>query len=99
KKSPMESMESLFSRYLNKHFDFMGRGNNPDEVDFFIDVEVSNMNPYYGEQFVVQWHLYSNGRITDIDTLKYPALEGFWKEEISLAVSLRGEDVVKDGKN
>lgn len=97
--SPFESMESLFSNFLGRRFDVLGRGQKASELDFFVDVEVSNMNPYRGEQFVVQWYLYTNGRITDIDSLKYPSLEGFWKEEISLAVTLRGEPVTRDGKD
>lgn len=97
--SPFNSMESLFSNFLGKRLDVLGRGQRSNELDFFVDVEVSNMNPYLGEQFVVQWYLYANGRITDIDSLKYPALEGFWKEEISLAVALRGEPVTRDGKD
>ena len=51
------------------------------------------MNPYFSEQFVVRWYLYTNGRVTDIDTLKYPTLEGLWKEQISLVTALRGERV------
>lgn len=97
--SPFDSMESLFSRFLGKRFDNLEKGNRTNDLDFFIDVEVSNMNPYKGEQFVVRWYLYANGRITDIDSLKYPALEGFWKEEISLAVTLNGEPVTRDGQD
>ncbi|MCO5114597.1 MAG: BatD family protein [Bdellovibrionaceae bacterium] len=97
--SPFDSMESLFSNFLGRRLDILGKGQKSSELDFFVDVEVSNMNPYQGEQFVVQWYLYANGRITDIDSLKYPALEGFWKEEISLAVALRGEPVTRDGKD
>ena len=68
------------------------------DLDFFVDVETSKMNPYFSEQFVVRWYLYTNGRVTDIDTLKYPTLEGLWKEEISLVTSLRGEKVKKNNQ-
>jgi len=92
-------MESLFNDFFRN--DSGGYGNlkgKDTTLDFFVDVEVSNMYPYFSEQFVAKWYLYTNGRVTDIDTLKYPALEGFWKDEISLATSLAAEEVQKNGK-
>lgn len=93
-------MEQLFKDFFGSETpDFFGK-NNPtnSNLDFFVDVETSTLNPYYGEQFTANWYLYTNGRVTDIDTLKYPALQGFWKDEISLATSLTPESVDRNGR-
>jgi hypothetical protein len=97
---PFSGMESLFKEFFKDDNPFVRKNQRAGggDLDFFIDVEVSNMNPYAYEQFVGNWYLYTNGRVTDIDTLKYPALEGFWKDEISLATSLSAEEVQKNGR-
>lgn len=92
-------LEDVFNSFFNGDTFGNPKKGQTGELDFFVDVEVSNMNPYYSEQFVAKWYLYTNGRVTDIDTLKYPALEGFWKDEISLATSLAAEEVQKNGRN
>lgn len=91
-------LSDVFNNFFRSDSFGVPRGQT-GELDFFIDVEVSNMFPYYSEQFVANWYLYTNGRVTDIDTLKYPALQGFWKDEISLATSLAAENVQKNGRN
>lgn len=96
--NPMSGMESLLNEFFGRGSTGKNNWGNGSDVDFFIDVETSTMNPYFSEQFVANWYLYTNGRITDIDTLKYPALEGFWKDEISLATSLTPEPVERNGK-
>ena len=37
------------------------------------------------------------GRVRDIDTLKYPTLKGFWKEDIHLTTNLSYEEEVVGG--
>lgn len=95
---PFARMESLFNNFLNQAPGIGSQKQNLGDLDFFIDVETSNMFPYISELFVTKWYLYTNGRVTDIDTLKYPTLEGFWKDEIELSTSLVPEDVEKNGK-
>lgn len=69
---------------------------NPNEA-FFIQAEVDKPRAYAGEQVVVNFFLYTRGQIRDIDTLKYPDLKGFWKEEIEMATRLNFEQVVVNG--
>jgi hypothetical protein len=101
RRNNMSGMESLLNQFFgNEGMDVFGGAKDAvgTNLDFFVDVEPSNMFPYFYEQFTADWYLYTNGRVTDIDTLKYPALEGFWKDEISLATSLTPESVERNGK-
>tara|TARA_Y100001935_G_scaffold255400_1_gene268196 strand:+ start:1295 stop:3169 length:1875 start_codon:yes stop_codon:yes gene_type:complete len=69
---------------------------NPKEA-FFLRAEADKKEAYVGEQVTANWYLYTRGTITDIDTLKYPTLRGFWKEEIEMATRLNFEQVVLNG--
>ena len=64
---------------------------------FFIDVEVDKKQVYEGEQVTASYYLYSRGRVTEIDTLKYPTLAGFWKEDIELATRLNFKPAIING--
>lgn len=59
-----------------------------DEDIFYIHVEADKSKVYQGEQVIVSWYLVSKAQIADIDTLKYPTLSGFWKEDIEVATRL-----------
>ena len=65
---------------------FSGAGESGEAIDpkdaFFIQAEVDKSEAYVGEQVTASWYLYTRGMIRDLDTLKYPALKGFWKEDI-----------------
>ncbi len=91
-----DMLNNFFGNQSGRDFGFSNQAKS--DLDFFVDVETSTMNPYYSEQFVAKWYLYTNGRVTDIDTLKYPALQGFWKDEILLATSLTPESVRRGDK-
>ncbi len=69
---------------------------NPNEA-FFIQVETDKTEAYVGEQITVSWYLYTRGAIRDLDTLKYPSLRGFWKEDIEIATHLNFMDEVVNG--
>ena len=69
---------------------------NADEA-FFISAETDKTKSYVGEQITVGFYLYTRGQIRDIDTLKYPDLKGFWKEEIEMATRLNFEQVNVNG--
>jgi hypothetical protein len=71
-------------------------GLNPEEA-FFILAETDKTKVYVGEQLTVNFYLYTRGQIRDIDTLKYPDLHGFWKEEIEMATRLNFEQAVVNG--
>lgn len=69
---------------------------NPNEA-FFIQVETDKTEAYVGEQVTVSFYLYTTGIIRDLDTLKYPSLKGFWKEDIEIATHLNFQSEVIDG--
>ncbi len=103
-----DQMDQMFNQLLQRRFGTPqpgGRGGtvldddtpiNPKEA-FFIRAEADKKTAYVGEQVTANWYLYTRGQITDIDTLKYPTLKGFWKEEIEMATRLDFEQVVING--
>lgn len=99
----LDQMDQLFNQLLQRRFG----GNpgqplqddspvNPKEA-FFIRAEADKSKAYVGEQVTASWYLYTRGQITDIDTLKYPTLRGFWKEELEMATRLDFEQAVING--
>jgi hypothetical protein len=69
---------------------------NPNEA-FFIQAAVDKHKAYVGEQVTVGFWLYTRGQIRDIDTLKYPDLKSFWKEELEMSTRLNFEQAVVNG--
>ena len=99
----MDEMEELFNQMLQRRLaPHAGGGSggagvpdqqvpvNPDEA-FFILAQTDKTKAYVGEQITANFYLYTRGQIRDIDTLKYPDLKGFWKEEIEMATRLNME--------
>lgn len=104
---PMSDMEDLFNELLKRRGLPNGRGGpggggmgdtaiNPQEA-FQIRLEVDKQQVYVGEQVTANFYLYTRGQIRDIDTLNYPSLKGFWKEEIEIATRLEFENHVMNG--
>lgn len=69
---------------------------NPDEA-FFIQVEVDKTDVFEGEQVTASYYLMTPYQVRDIDTLKYPSLKGFWKEDIEIATRLNFQREVVNG--
>ena len=69
---------------------------NPNEA-FHIQVEVDKKEAFVSEQITASWYLYTKGNIRDIDTLKYPSLKGFWKEDIEMATQLNFTEEIVNG--
>jgi hypothetical protein len=95
--------EDLFSQLLRRGMGQIPRGGgsrtlptNPKDA-FFIQVETDKTEAYVGEQVTVSFFLYTTGLIRDLDTLKYPSLKGFWKEDIEIATHLNFQQEVVDG--
>ena len=103
----MDNMEEIFNQMLQRRLAPRFHGQNPGmgqvtppanpEEAFHIMAEVDKTKAYVGEQVTVNYWLYTRGQIRDIDTLKYPDLRGFWKEEIEMATRLNFEQVVLSG--
>jgi hypothetical protein len=95
---PFAQMDEMFSQLLKRR---LGTRNQVGPVDpseaFFIDVDVDKQKVFQGEQVLASFYLYTRGQIADIDTLKYPALKGFWKEDIEMATRLNFQPVVLRG--
>ena len=102
-RDPFERMEEQFNQMLNRSFGGVpgARGYMTDPPKgkdiFFILAEVDKTEAYKGEQIVASWYLYTRGRVRDIDTLKYPTLKGFWKEDIQISTQLNFEQDVING--
>ena len=95
---PFSSMEDVFSALLNRR-PRPGYKSQPfnTKESFFIQVEVDKTSAFVGEQVTVKWYLYARAQIRDIDTLKYPTLKGFWKEDIEVATRLTFVNEVVNG--
>ncbi|MBX7231813.1 MAG: BatD family protein [Bdellovibrionales bacterium] len=95
----MDQMDSLFNQLLQRRI--RPRDQQMENINledsFFIKAEVDKQKAYVGEQITASWYLYTRAQIHDIDTLKYPALKGFWKEEIELATRLNFQQQVVNG--
>jgi hypothetical protein len=102
----MDEMEEMFNQMLQRrlgpHAAPGAQGSpdqppiNPDEA-FFILAQTDKTKVYVGEQITANFYLYTRGQIRDIDTLKYPDLKGFWKEELEMATRLNMEQAVING--
>ncbi len=102
-KDPIEELEDRFNDMLRRQFggvpgadSFMTEPRNSKEA-FFILAEVDKTQAFKGEQITASWYLYTRGRVQDIDTLKYPTLKGFWKEDIQISTHLNFEQDVING--
>lgn len=69
---------------------------NTDEA-VFITSTIDKKNVYEGQQLSVTFYLYTRAQISDIDTLKYPTLAGFWKEDIEVATRLNFQPEIING--
>lgn len=100
----MEKMEEQFNQLLQRRFGAGGAGGflavpNFNEKDaFFIVAEVDKTEVFKGEQIVASWYLYTKAGVREIDTLKYPELKGFWKEDIELATLLNFQQDTLNGQ-
>jgi hypothetical protein len=55
----------------------------PDRDDIFIRAQVSNTEPYQGEQVIISYKLYTRIDITNYTIDELPSFQGFWSENLS----------------
>lgn len=100
----VDKMEEAFNKLLQRQFGGAGGGGfqaipNMNAQDAFaIVAEVDKSNVYKGEQITATWYLYTKAGVREIDTLKYPTLKGFWKEDIELATLLSFQPAELNGQ-
>lgn len=64
---------------------------------FFVIVETDKREAFEGEQIFSSWYIYTKGNIHQFDRLKFPALKGFWKEDVEPAPNLNFEKEMVNG--
>jgi hypothetical protein len=71
-----------------------------EPIEFFTDVEIDKTEIYKGEQLVATWYIYvtPGTSLGTFDTLRFPTLKGFWKEDVNFASRFYWKNVTKDGK-
>ncbi len=93
-----DNEDDLFAQLLRRQgglppSGYRSQPNNQNEL-FFVQVEVDKMDVFQDEQVTASWYLYTRGQIRDLDTLKYPSLSGFWKEDIEISTQLNFQQEV-----
>ncbi len=99
-----QSDDDVFNQLLQRQFGglLQPRNNLPQANSnnlYFIQAVVDKHKVFVGEQVTVTFYLVTRAQIADIDTLKYPDLKGFWKEDIDVATRLNFEPVNVNGVN
>lgn len=104
---PLESVEDLFYQLLDRKRQHdrplpknkpLNRYVDDSPESYFIHVETDKSEVYVGEQVVATWYLYTRHPIRDIDTLRYPNLKLFWKEDLEVATRLNFTSEIVNGQ-
>ena len=64
----------------------------------FLQLELSNTDPYIGEQIIAEYKLYFSQEIRSPELLEQPTYTGFWHEEFDLGDTYPINEEIKDGK-
>lgn len=64
----------------------------------FLELELSNPNPYVGEQIIATYNLYFEN-IQNPDLLEMPTYNGFWHEDYDLGDNYSVKTIRKNGKS
>jgi len=69
-------------------------------LEFFTEVEIDKKEIFKGEQMLATWYIYvtPGARLGTFDTLSFPTLKGFWKEDVKFASTFYWKPVTKNGK-
>ena len=65
----------------------------------FLELELSNPNPYVGEQIIATYNLYFNQDIRSPELLETPTYNGFWHEDFDLGDNYPVKNIRKNGKS
>ena len=72
---------------------------NKAKENVFLELELSNPNPYVGEQIIATYNLYFNQDIRSPDLLETPTYNGFWHEDYHLGDNYPVKNIRKNGKS
>lgn len=64
----------------------------------FLNLELSNSNPYVGEQIVATYKLYFSQDVRSPELIKTPSYTGFWHEDYDLGENYPIQQVQRNGK-
>jgi len=84
-----ESSNPAAPTYQGSNFSHPTRFNS----DFTVHGMLSKKRAYVGEPVVVEYYLYDFGHLRQVDVLKWPTFDGFWKEDLHLSNQPTFEEV------
>lgn len=64
----------------------------------FLKLELSNSNPYVGEQVIATYKLYFSQEVRSPELIKNPSFTGFWHEDYDLGENYPIQQVQKEGR-
>lgn len=68
------------------------------DKDFFGRINVSKLNPYKNEQFLITYKLYTKNFNFGLEKYDFPTQEGFWSENIDIPENTRPKIETIDGQ-
>jgi len=88
-------LDQLFGRSQNQAVQ-----GDSQSLEFFTEVEVSKTEVFKGEQLLATWYIYvtPGASLGTFDTLRFPTLKGFWKEDVNFAARFYWKNVNRNGK-
>jgi hypothetical protein len=100
-KDPFEELDDMYQQLLRRRAPQIGdmKPINENEA-FVIRLELDKTRAYVGEQLTASYYIYipETSLLRSIDTLKFPSLNNFWKEDIEIATRLSFEPALINGK-
>lgn len=70
-------------------------GNHPQRFnsDFTVHLVLSKTKAFVGEPVVAEYYVYDFGHVRQMDVLKWPTFDGFWKEDLHLSMQPAFEEI------
>ncbi len=93
-------MDTLLNQFMGNTGLQQPQQNGSFKPEFFTEVEVNKSEVFKGEQIIATWYVYlsANTSLGSFDTLEFPTLRGFWKEDVNFATRFYWKPIEKNGK-
>ncbi|MGH1467537.1 MAG: BatD family protein [Bdellovibrionales bacterium] len=94
-------IDSLLDQFMGRTTVQPGTQQRGDfNPEFFTEVEIDKNEVFKGEQVIATWYVYlsANTSLGSFDTLEFPTLRGFWKEDVNFATRFYWKPVLRNGK-